>query len=70
MSNSSGKEAIKISPEVEGMQLGHPNFIGCYKKVVAKVGTEAALHLYDGMSEGKSAFICASDPRLDEFFGK
>lgn len=67
MSNSSGKEAIKISPEVEGMQLGHPNFIGCYKKVVAKVGTEAALRLYDGMSEGKSAFICASDPRLDSF---
>ena len=55
MSNGSGKEAIKISPEVEGMRLGHPNFIGCYKKVVAKVGTEAALRLYDGMSEGKSA---------------
>ena len=67
MSNGSGKEVIKISPEVEGMQLGHPNFIGCYKKVVAKVGTEAALRLYDGMSEGKSAFICASDPRLDSF---
>ena len=67
MSNGSGKEVIKISPEVEGMQLGHPNFIGCYKKVVAKIGTEAALRLYDGMSEGKSAFICASDPRLDSF---
>lgn len=65
--SSSGKEAIKISPEVEGMQLGHPNFIGCYKKVVAKVGTEAALRLYDGMTEGKSSFICASDPRLDSF---
>lgn len=67
MSNGSGKEAIKISPEVEGMQLGNPNFIGCYKKVMAKVGTEAALRLYDGMSEGKSAFICASDTRLDSF---
>lgn len=67
MGNHSGKDVIKISPEVEGMQLGNPNFISCYKKVVAKVGTEAALRLYDGMTEGKSAFICASDPRLDSF---
>lgn len=67
MGNHSGKDVIKISPEVEGMQLGNPNFISCYKKVVAKVGTEAALRLYDGMTEGKSVFICASDPRLDSF---
>lgn len=63
----SGKEEIRIDGSVAGMQLGDPNFVGTYKKVAGKVGEAEAIRLYSGMSEGKSAYILKSGPRLDTF---
>lgn len=67
MKQKNGKEEIVIDSSVTGMGCGEPNFIACYKKVAVKVGEEAAIELYSGMTPEKSAFILASDTKLDNF---